>query len=187
MAESDNSELCTSLTDERAPSEESSVEMQAAEVVPESTPIDLTGENVLKFSELTAFRSESYQGPVPHPDHAAAYEKLVPGSAGRFLAMAEKEQDHRHAITVKGQDAEIEVVLKEQELRGEMDRNAFAALKRGQLFGLFAIAGGLGTAIVASHNNQPWVAAVFGVLPPLVMAFVSLIPTIQGRSSKKEQ
>jgi len=36
--------------------------------------------------------SERFQGSVPHPKHAEAYEKLCPGFLERSLTMAEKAQ-----------------------------------------------------------------------------------------------
>ena len=40
--------------------------------------------------------SELYAGPLPHPEHYGRFEVILPGSANRILAMAEKEQGHRH-------------------------------------------------------------------------------------------
>ena len=37
----------------------------------------------------------SYSGPVPPPSILQGYEKLVPGSAARILAQAERQTDHR--------------------------------------------------------------------------------------------
>ncbi|MDE2989547.1 MAG: DUF2335 domain-containing protein [Chloroflexota bacterium] len=37
----------------------------------------------------------SYQGPIPHPDAFAEYEKTLPGAADRILSMAETQQAHR--------------------------------------------------------------------------------------------
>lgn len=39
-----------------------------------------------------AVRSTAYAGPVPPPAMVERYEAMSPGSAGRFLAIAEKEQ-----------------------------------------------------------------------------------------------
>lgn len=40
--------------------------------------------------------SEKFSGPLAHPAHLEAYERIVPGAAERLLAMAEGEQGHRH-------------------------------------------------------------------------------------------
>lgn len=45
----------------------------------------------------------TFSGPLPHPKILEGYEKILPGSAERIFAMAEKQSDHR-------QDLEKEVV-----------------------------------------------------------------------------
>jgi uncharacterized membrane protein len=37
-----------------------------------------------------------YRGPLPPPELFGQYDSVVPGAADRILAMAEKEQAHRH-------------------------------------------------------------------------------------------
>lgn len=44
---------------------------------------------------LVAMRSESFSGPLPHPEILKGYDNVLPGAAERVLKMAEKEQDHR--------------------------------------------------------------------------------------------
>lgn len=39
--------------------------------------------------------AQAYSGPLPVPQHFEQYEKILPGSADRILAMAEKEQQYR--------------------------------------------------------------------------------------------
>jgi len=40
--------------------------------------------------------TESFSGPMPHPRHLQAYDKIVPGSGREILSMARVEQTHRH-------------------------------------------------------------------------------------------
>lgn len=47
-------------------------------------------------SFITRQVMESYSGPLPHPKILAEYEQALPGTADRIVAMAEKEQEHRH-------------------------------------------------------------------------------------------
>lgn len=56
---------------------------------------DLPDEKKVKFIKKLAI-SQEFSGPVPPPDILEGYEKCLPGSADRILAMAEKEQSHRH-------------------------------------------------------------------------------------------
>lgn len=41
-------------------------------------------------------REEFFSGPLPPPQHLDRYEKVLPGAAERIVAMAEREQRHRH-------------------------------------------------------------------------------------------
>lgn len=44
---------------------------------------------------------EAFAGPLPHPDHFAAYDNAVPGSGSRILAMAERQSAHRQQLEDK--------------------------------------------------------------------------------------
>lgn len=37
-----------------------------------------------------------YSGPLPHPQQLKAYDDITPGAADRIIAMAERENAHRH-------------------------------------------------------------------------------------------
>ncbi|MGL4392712.1 MAG: DUF2335 domain-containing protein [Fusobacteriaceae bacterium] len=39
---------------------------------------------------------ENYEGPIPHPDLFKKFDEVLSGAAERIMAMAEKEQSHRH-------------------------------------------------------------------------------------------
>lgn len=60
----------------------------------------IPSEAVADARQLVAFsaREVLYAGPVPHPDILRQYNELVPGSAERILAQAERQTDHRIAI-----------------------------------------------------------------------------------------
>lgn len=46
-------------------------------------------------STMIAMEQRSYSGPLPAPEDFAAYEKVLPGSTDRIIAMAEKSLDSR--------------------------------------------------------------------------------------------
>jgi uncharacterized membrane protein len=64
---------------------------------------DEDGAKVLGMLVQTVLRA----GPLPPPRDLADYEKALPGSADRILAMAEKEQDRRLARADRQIDADI--------------------------------------------------------------------------------
>ncbi|MCT0229362.1 DUF2335 domain-containing protein [Synechococcus sp. CS-1324] len=43
----------------------------------------------------------SWEGPLPHPDILAKYNQVISNGADRVMAMAEKEQTHRHDLEEK--------------------------------------------------------------------------------------
>ena len=47
---------------------------------------------------LSQMSAEVYSGPIPHPRDFEQYEKVLPGSADRILAMAEKQSEHRQQL-----------------------------------------------------------------------------------------
>ncbi|MBV8971971.1 MAG: DUF2335 domain-containing protein [Sphingomonadaceae bacterium] len=65
--------------------------------------------------------SKTHSGPIPSADELEHLERVQPGPAERCIAMAEREQAHRHPVEAK-------VVTTEIALRG-----------RGQLFALIAL------------------------------------------------
>ena len=47
-------------------------------------------------NRLIARKEEFYQGAIPHPEHFARFEEILPGSADRILALTEREQKAAH-------------------------------------------------------------------------------------------
>lgn len=87
-----------------------------AEVGLQKPPEQVTRLGQIQY--LVALRHQiSFSGILPHPDIIAEYERVLSGSAERIVAMAEKEQNFRHAI-------------RESALSGAMKRD-----KRGQWMG----------------------------------------------------
>lgn len=58
---------------------------------------------------LEVHRQEAHLhvGPLPHPDTLARYEEVLPGSAERILAMAERQSDHRMGLERAAVHSEI--------------------------------------------------------------------------------
>ena len=56
-------------------------------------------------SQFVAAQLSYWSGPTPSPDVLREYDDIVPGSAERIIAMAERQSEHRRAletIAVKG-------------------------------------------------------------------------------------
>lgn len=51
--------------------------------------------------------SEHFSGPIPHPQHIAGYEEILPGAADRIIGMAEDRQKHLIHMEKKSLAAEV--------------------------------------------------------------------------------
>jgi uncharacterized membrane protein len=54
--------------------------------------------DVIKRTVDVLHKTEIFSGPLPPPSLMSAYEDIFPGFAERIMAMAEKEQNNRHAM-----------------------------------------------------------------------------------------
>ena len=72
--------------------------MNETSLKPVETGVAETPEHVLSPTQLRmglTAQMTAYRGAVPPPEMIGAYEAILPGSANRFLQVAEKEQQRR--------------------------------------------------------------------------------------------
>src|SRR5690242_8766078 len=50
---------------------------------------------------IVAGRFERYEGLLPHPEHLARFEAILPGTTDRILKIAENQSSHRHRMENK--------------------------------------------------------------------------------------
>ena len=107
----------------------------------------------------------SFSGPLPPPEILAKYDAVVPGCADRIVAMAERNQKHRH---------EMEAVVLPAGIKSE---------RRGQFIGalLYLASLGLGGWCIYTGSPITGVTALLGVNG----SFVALY--IKSRSSKQDE
>ncbi|WP_060988319.1 DUF2335 domain-containing protein [Photobacterium leiognathi] len=109
--------------------------------------------------------AQEYSGPIPPPRMLNDYENVQSGLAERIVAMAEKEQSHRHA-------------LEDKAVTGEISKD-----KRGQNYALLSslviILGSIGL-IYTGHEVSGSILAG-GTLTGLAYIFIS------GRKSPEER
>lgn len=80
--------------------------------------------------------SQSFSGPLPHPEILRKFDEVVPGAAERIIKMAEDQSFHRKELEKKVIDSDI------------------ARSKWGQILGFVIAIAGLGvSAIVAVYGN----------------------------------
>lgn len=112
------------------------------------------------IAQMTSLYEESFSGPIPHPQHLAEYDNILPGSADRILTMAEENLSHNQTCQKSALDADI------MDMRHSR-RYGFGALvlllgcaifcaylDKDILAGLFLGAGALGTISVLVRGNS---------------------------------
>lgn len=123
-----------------------------------------------KPREMVRFQQVEMAGPLPPASEFGKYEQILKGAAERILAMAEKEQQHRHTLTEKHSLIAIEARADESQ-----------HVKRGQVFGLIvslsAIGAGALTSIIASIHGSVAGAIAGGIvgaggLASVILAFL---------------
>lgn len=105
---------------------------------------------------LAHFEAEFFEGPLPHPETLAHYERICPGAADRILGMAEAQARHR------------------QHLENLVIRSNCRAQDRGPIFG-FALASGvvcLGAFLILQGKEISGLVALVSTLVAIVVPFI---------------
>lgn len=104
----------------------------------------------------TGITGVQYSGPIPPPEMLRGFDEVLPGAANRILAMAERQETHRHS-------------LETAHVRGNMISQYI-----GQASGLaIALAGiGCGTFLLYSGRSVAGFGAMFGPLAGLAVVFL---------------
>lgn len=85
---------------------------------------------------LVVHQSESFSGPLPHPDILKKFDEVAPGAAERIIKMAEEQSSHRR---------ELEKAV----ISSDIQRS-----KWGQILGfLIAVIGLVASAFIAIYGN----------------------------------
>lgn len=97
-----------------------------------------------------------FSGPLPPPEVLERYDKIVPGSARRLLAMAEKQAEHRQSVERKIVQSDV------------------TNSRIGLVFGLLIGLGGLTAATIISLFGNPATGGVIGfaTIASMVVSFV---------------
>jgi uncharacterized membrane protein len=111
-----------------------------------------------------------FSGPLPPPSYLRDYETVIVGAADRIIAMAEKEQMHRH----------------------DWERSALRNTTIGLWFGFFIALGLLGGAIYSVRTGQPVIAGIFltasavGMVPALIKGREYIVQRQKGGDGKPD-
>jgi uncharacterized membrane protein len=112
--------------------------------------------------QVAASQSVVYSGPLPTAAEFAGYDKALPGSAERILAIAEKEVEHRH----KNEDKLIEQSIRKS--------------GRGQWLGFIVAVLSIGAVFVSLFLEQP-----LGSIAPAIVALTGLATVFVGKNHQR--
>lgn len=134
-------------------------------------------------TQLIAAKSETFEGPLPHPDILARYENILPGIADRIVRMAEAEQNARHSAIdqdAKNKSTLVDIAAKER-------AGALEAQKKGQNIGLAISLVCVLCAIVCALMDKPTIVTCAFLAVPTASLIGSFMPKLWRNDVKEEK
>lgn len=120
----------------------------------------------------------SRQGPLPEPQELHAYNELVPGSAERIIAMAEREQAARHNLEDMAQRADIRHRDELVQSQRANARGIFFSDALGQTLGFIIAAACVAGAIYTAVQGAPAAVSIAFLTLPVA----SVIKALRSRN-----
>ena len=134
-------------------------------------------------TQLIAAKSETFEGPLPHPDILARYENILPGIADRIVRMAEAEQNARHSAI--DQDAKNKSTL--VDIAAKESAGALEAQKKGQNVGLAISLVCVLCAIVCALMDKPTIVTCAFLAVPTASLIGSFMPKLWNNDVKEDK
>lgn len=134
-------------------------------------------------TQLIAAKSETFEGPLPHPDILARYENILPGIADRIVRMAEAEQNARHSAI--DQDAKNKSTL--VDIAAKESAGALEAQKKGQNIGLAISLVCVLCAIVCALMDKPTIVTCAFLAAPTASLIGSFMPKLWNNDVKEDK
>lgn len=108
-------------------------------------------------------QSVQYMGPTPPPAHVEAFERMLPGAAGRFLTLAEGEASHRRALEIEA--------TKESQANGLTNRKL---VSRGQFYAFVIAMSGIAAGFYLGIKGAQITGSIIGGggLVTIILAFL---------------
>lgn len=118
--------------------------------VPASTNFPFKTNGLIPHTSIEV--TETFSGPLPHPDILRKYDMACPGAADRLLSYVELEANHRRQLELSALTAEIRAAK----------RDSLEA-KRGQVFALVITLSALGLGAAAAMTGHEVAGTMLGV------------------------
>ena len=122
----------------------------------------------MKLAAIVQTTLHSHTGPLPSPESLAAYERAIPGSGERILAMGEREQQHRHKQEARLVWADIGL-----QYLGLVSAVAIAFL------GIW-----LGSGLIRSGHEKGGIALIVTALAGIIASIVGAIRAVRTDRTK---
>ncbi|QKL71436.1 DUF2335 domain-containing protein [Ralstonia solanacearum] len=118
---------------------------------------------------------QMYQGPIPHPSILEGFERLVPGSANRLIAMAEAESLHRRALEDRALAANVAGQEKQLSIVEYQSKVVFWSDTIGQIAGTLVSLACVAGAVWLAANGHEAAAGALAAIPgaALIRSFFS--------------
>ena len=130
---------------------------------------------------MAATKTETFEGPVPHPDILAKYDHIVPGAAERIIQMAENEQRVRHE-SIKADTQNKSKLLEIARADSEANRTA---VSRGQIIGGIISLVCIGAAIFCAVSGKSDLVVCGFLAVPTASLISAFFP--KSKTTKKEE
>lgn len=136
--------------------------------------------------QVTTTTHQVFSGPLPPPAVLEGYERALPGSAGKILEMATREQQHRHSVEAAAVNANIEAQQGQIAVARLQTKSAFRSDLVGQVFGFIALLLCLAAAFYFGLQADWFMASLF--LGPAVLGIVQALVSARraGESMSKK-
>jgi len=109
--------------------------------------------------------TQVHQGPIPHPDVLAGYDRVIPGAAERILVMAETEALNRNRREDDALKANILAQDLQLKISEQQTKSVFRSDLVGQTFGFIVCLGCICATVYLGLLGHDWLAAALAAIP----------------------
>lgn len=116
---------------------------------------------------VTATRREThvYEGPIPHPDQLAEFDRIIPGAAREILDMAKAQAKHSHWLEVETTKANVLAQQRQIDVETYRVKSVFRSDLVGQGCGALVSMACIGGAVYLAMSGHEWGAVTLAAIP----------------------
>jgi uncharacterized membrane protein len=126
--------------------------------------------------------ASKFEGPVPHPEILAGYDRISPGAASKIIEMARIQAEHRQQLELEGQRADIAARDRELEIENARIQGILGNEKLGTVLGSVVALTCVGGGIWSMAHDKHWAVTVAFIGLPVA----SIINALRSGKQKDE-